>query len=498
MCGGEITTEATAAAPHVVLLSSPGMGHVAPVAELARRLHDAHGFTATVLTYASSDSAAQRAFLSSLPPAIAAATLPPVHLGDLPAGAAIETLLSVEAERSVPTITSFLSDLKSTTNLVAFVADLFGAATLRAARDAGGVPGFLFFPSNLLMLSLMLHLPRLDAGDDLAAAGEFRHLPDPVRLPGCVPVPGADILQPLQDRSSDAYRWMVRHGERYRDAPAGILVNTFDAAEPATAAALRCPEPWRPPVYPIGPVIRQHHPAAAGGEDATGCIGWLDAQPEGSVLFVSFGSGGALSLAQTRELARGLELAGHRFLWVVRAPTDGGAAAGGDNPGESYYDGSRSKAGDPLGYLPVGFVERTKGLGHVVPSWAPQTRVLAHRATAAMLTHCGWNSVLEAVAAGVPMVAWPLYAEQRQNAVMLCEETMVALRPKVGDANGGLVLAEDVAEVVREVMEGEKGEAARAKVRELKEAARKGVEPGGASYETLAKVVSEWKGAAGY
>ncbi|CAL5024048.1 unnamed protein product [Urochloa decumbens] len=499
MCGGEITTEATAAAPHVVLLSSPGMGHVPPVAELARRLHDALGFTATVLTYASSDSAAQRAFLSSLPPAISAATLPPVHLGDgdLPAGAAaIETLLSVEAERSVPAITAFLSDLKSTTNLVAFVADLFGAATLRAARDAGGVPGFLFFPSNLLMLSLMLHLPRLDA--DLGA-GEFRDLPEPVRLPGCVPVPGADILQPLQDRASDAYRWMVRHGERYRDAPAGILVNTFDAAEPAAAAALRSPEPWRPPVYPIGPVIRHHHPAAAAAaDDATGCLGWLNAQPEGSVLFVSFGSGGALSLAQTRELARGLELAGHRFLWVVRAPTNAAAAAAdGDNPGESYYDGCRSKAGDPVGFLPAGFMERTKGLGHVVPSWAPQTRVLAHRAVAAMLTHCGWNSVLEAVAAGVPMVAWPLYAEQRQNAVMLCEETMVALRPRVagGGGEGGLVLAEDVAEVVKEVMEGEKGEAARAKVRELKEAARKGLEPGGASYETLAKVVSEWKGA---
>ncbi|CAL4971454.1 unnamed protein product [Urochloa decumbens] len=501
MCGGETTTEAAAAAPHVVLLSSPGMGHVAPVAELARRLHDAHGFTATVLTYASSDSAAQRAFLSSLPPAIAAATLPPVHLGDLPAGAAIETLLSVEAERSVLAITTFLSDLKSTTNLVAFVADLFGAATLRAARDAagGGVPGYLFFPSNLLMLSLMLHLPRLDADLFAAgAAGEFRDLPEPVRLPGCVPVPGADILQPLQDRASDAYRWMVRHGERYRDAPAGILVNTFDAAEPAAAAALRSPEPWRPPVYPIGPVIRHHHPAAAAAgdadDDATGCLGWLDAQPEGSVLFVSFGSGGALSLAQTGELARGLELAGHRFLWVVRAPTDAAAAAaGGDNPGESYYDGCRSKAGDPVGFLPAGFMERTKGLGHVVPSWAPQTRVLAHRAVGAMLTHCGWNSVLEAVAAGVPMVAWPLYAEQRQNAVMLCEETMVALRPRVAGGEGGLVLAEDVAEVVREVMEGEKGEAARAKVRELKEAARKGLEPGGASYETLAKVVSEWK-----
>lgn len=488
MLGGE--TNATAAAPrgsppHVALLSSPGMGHVAPLAELARRLHDAHGFTATVLTYASSDSAAQRAFLASLPPAVGSASLPAVPLGDLPAGAAIETLLSVEAQRSVPALTEVLSGLKSTTNLVAFVADLFGADTLRAARDAG-VPGYLFFPSNLLMLSVMLHVPRLDA--DLAA-GEFRDLPEPVRLPGCVPIPGADLLQPLQDRASDAYRWMVHHGKHYCDA-AGILVNTFDAVEPGAAAALRQPEPWRPPVYPVGPVIRQH--AADITADATGCMDWLDAQPERSVLFVSFGSGGALSTAQTAELARGLELSGHRFLWVVRSPTDGGEA----NPGESYYDGSRSKD-DPLSFLPPGFVERTtkQGLGHVVPSWAPQTRVLGHRATAAMLTHCGWNSVLESVAAGVPMIAWPLYAEQRENAVMLCEETMVALRPnKVGgDGGGGLVLAQDVAEVVKEMVGGGgKGEAARAKVAGLKVAAASALQPGGASYETLAEVVNRW------
>jgi hydroquinone glucosyltransferase len=491
MCNGETKAATSTAAPHVALLSSPGMGHVAPLAELARRLHEAHGFTATVLTYASSDSAAQRAFLASLPPAVGAASLPAVPLGDLPAGSAIETLLSVEAQRSVPALTAMLTDLRSTTgNLVAFVADLFGADALRAARDAG-VPGYLFFPSNLLMLSLMLHLPRLDA--ELAATvGEFRDMPEPVRLPGCVPVPGADILQPLQDRTSDACRWMVHHGERYRDA-AGILVNTFDAVEPGAAAVLRRPEPWRPPVYPVGPITRRPATTAADDGDASGCVEWLDAQPERSVLFVSFGSGGALSAAQTRELARGLELSGARFLWVVRSPVDD-AGAGDTNPGESYYDGSKS-TDDPLSYLPAGFVERTKAAGRVVPSWAPQARVLAHRATMAMLTHCGWNSVLESVVSGVPMVAWPLYAEQRQNAVLLCEETRAALRPVVRGADG-MILAEDIAEVVKEMTHGEKGAAARAKVEELREAAASALRPGGVSYETLAEVVSKWKGAA--
>ncbi|KAK3156001.1 hypothetical protein QOZ80_2AG0101500 [Eleusine coracana subsp. coracana] len=495
MKGGEPTSPR--GAPHVALLSSPGMGHVAPVAELARRLHAEHGLTCTILTFASSDTPAQRAYLATLPPPITTLTLPSVPLTDLlpSAGvAAIETLLSVEAQRSVPAITSTLRRLKSTTRLVAYVADLFGADTLQAARDAGGVPGFLFFPSNLLMLSLMLHLPRLHAA--LPAGLEFRDLPDPVTLPGCVPVPGADLLQPLQDRASDAYRWMLHHAGKYRDAK-GILVNTFDAAEPGAAAVFRDDEPWRPPVYPVGPVTRQ---TGNDGDDATGCVAWLDAQPDGSVLFVSLGSGGALPLAQTRELARGLEASGHRFLWVVRSPpptpsADDQVDNNSSNPGESYYDGGGSRNGDddPLRFLPPGFVDRTKEVGYVVPSWAPQARVLAHRTTGAMLTHCGWNSVLESVARGVPMVAWPLYAEQRQNAVMLCEETRVALRPKVRGDGGGMVLAQDVAEVVEEVMRGEKGERARARVAELQETARKGLQPGGASYETLAHVVSIWR-----
>lgn len=475
---GESGDRGAARAPHVALLSSPGMGHVVPVAELARRLHAEHGFTATVVTYASSDSAAQRAFLASLLPAVGSASLPAVPLDDLvAAGAAIETLLSVEAQRSVPALAALLAGLGKDGSLVAFVADLFGADTLRAARDAG-VPAYLFFPSNLLMLSLMLHLPRLDAELD----GEFRDQPEPVRLPGCVAVPGADILQPLQDRTSDAYRWMVHHGERYRDAD-GILVNTFDAIEPNASAILRQPEPGRPPVYPVGPVIRQPDD---GDDDATGCIRWLDTQPDKSVLFVSFGSGGALPAAQMDELARGLELSEQRFLWVVRSPTDSGA-----DPGANYYDGSKSKD-YPLKFLPSGFLERTKEVGLVVPSWAPQVRVLGHQATGAMLTHCGWNSVLESVMHGVPMIVWPLYAEQRQNAVMLHEETKVALRPKVRGADG-MILGEDITKVVNDMMNSEEGDAMRTKVTELQKAARSGLAASGMSHKTLTEVVRKWK-----
>lgn len=426
--------------PHVAMLATPGMGHLIPLAELAKRLAARHGITTTLLTFASTASATQRAFLASLPPAISAQSLPPVSLADLPPTAAIETRMSEECLRSVPALTSVLLELRRATRLVAFVADLFGADSFDAAAAAGVRRKCLFFPTNLHVLTLILHLPELDE----SVTCEFRDLAEPLRLPGCVPIPGPDILMPLQDKSDACYKWMVHHGAKYRDADA-VLVNSFDAVEPAAAAILRQPDPHRPVVYPIGPLIK--HEDGGANKDSSAprkaCLEWLDRQPARSVIFVSFGSGGALPSEEMRELALGLERSGQRFLWVVRSPSDGGAV------NDNYYDAESKK--DPFAYLPEGFVDRTKDVGLLVPSWALQTRVLAHAATGGFLTHCGWNSVLESLVHGVPMVAWPLYAEQRQNAAMLADASVgAAIRvPETGKNQ------EEIAAVVRELMEGE-------------------------------------------
>ncbi|XP_062183348.1 hydroquinone glucosyltransferase-like [Phragmites australis] len=457
--------------PHVAMLATPGMGHLIPLAELAGRLAARHGATATIVTFASAASATQRAFLASLPPAVAYLSLPPVDLSDLPRGAAIETLMSEECARSVPALTDILAGLKRTTRLVAFVADLFGADSFDAARDAGVARRCLFFPSNLHVFTLIFHLPELDA----SVPGEFRDLAEPLRLPGCVPIPGPDILMPLQDKSNPCYRWMVHHGEKYRSFDS-ILVNSFDAVEPEPARLLRQPEPGRPMVYPIGPLIQTD---SSSNTERAACLEWLDRQPAKSVIFVSFGSGGSLPTEQMRELALGLELSGQRFLWVVRSPSDEGAV------NDNYYDATSKK--DPFAYLPEGFVQRTKDVGLLVPSWAPQIKVLAHEATGGFLTHCGWNSVLETLVHGVPMVAWPLFAEQRQNAVMLSEGVGAAIR--VPEAKG----REKIAAVVRELMVGEgKGAAVRAKVAELQKAAADSLGEGGKGTTALAEVVEKW------
>lgn len=458
--------------PRVALLPTPGMGHLIPLVELAKRLVAHHGFSVTIITLACSASTAQSALLSSLPAAhISSLSLPPVPLDDLPPDAFIETTIAEATARSLPAIRLALSALLP--DLVAVVVDLFGCDIFSVAADLR-LPRYMFFPTNLLTLSVVFHLPALDA----AATAEFRHLPEPIRLPGCVPIPGPDLLYPLQDRSNDAYRWVLHLSRRYGEAQ-GILVNSFDAIEPETAAVFRKAEPGRPPIYLVGPLT----PQSKEGEEEAECLRWLDSQPTGSVLFVSFGSGGTLSSAQMAELALGLEMSGKRFLWVVRSPSDSGEAS------EAYFT-VQSKA-DPFRFLPPGFAERTRDVGLLVPSWAPQVAVLNHAATGGFLCHCGWNSTLESVVAGVPMVTWPLFAEQRQNAVMLAQGARIALPPRPGE--GGLVPREEVKRVVCELMDGEEGKAAKRRVAELQKAAISGLDDGGAAYKALAVVAGDWK-----
>jgi hydroquinone glucosyltransferase len=168
------------------------------------------------------------------------------------------------------------------------------------------------------------------------------------------------------------------------------------------------------------------------------------------VVYVSFGSSGELSVEQTAELAAGLEDCGHRFLWVVHAPSlDGDRCSLGKSRGND----------DPLAWLPDGFLDRTRGRGLAVLSWAPQVLVLSHPAMAAFVSHCGWNSTLEIMVAGVPIVAWPLHAKQRMNAAVLSSESVgVALRPRAREDNGAVVRREEIVSAVRELMEGaEKG-----------------------------------------
>ena len=145
---------------------------------------------------------------------------------------------------------------------------------------------------------------------------------------------------------------------------------------------------------------------------------------------------------------------------------------------------------NPLAFLPKGFIERTKEQGLVVPYWAPQVQVLSHGSTGGFLSHCGWNSTLESIMHGIPIIAWPLFAEQRMNAVLLTEGLKVALRPKANEK--GLVDREEIAKVIKGLMIGEEGKKVHNRMKDLKIAADKAVSPNGSSTMALANIASHW------
>ncbi|KAH7846163.1 hypothetical protein Vadar_010637 [Vaccinium darrowii] len=141
---------------------------------------------------------------------------------------------------------------------------------------------------------------------------------------------------------------------------------------------------------------------------------------------------------------------------------------------------------------PEGFLDRIKGFGLVVPFWAPQAQILSHGSTGGFLTHCGWNSTLESIVNGIPLIAWPLYAEQKMNStVMLSEDLKVVLRLKVGEH--GIIGRTEISQVVKCLMEGEEGNVVRSRMRHLKDAATKVLSKDGESTKSLAKLAQKWK-----
>lgn len=308
-----------------------------------------------------------------------------------------------------------------------------------------------------------------------------------LHFPSLPPILSSDMPKPMLERTSREYVCLIDFLTQMPKSD-GIIVNTFESLEPKAVKAIMdglcVPDSPTPPLYCIGPLIASDDRRGGGGEGGEvhdECLSWLDSQPSGSVVFLCFGSLGLFSADQLKEIAIGLERSGLRFLWVVRSPPP-------EDKSKIFF---ATPDPDLDLLLPDGFLDRTKQRGFVVKSWAPQVAVLKHDSVGGFVTHCGWNSVLEAVCAGVPMVAWPLYAEQRINRVLLVEEMKLAL--SMNESESGFVTADEMEKRVSELMESEKGKAVRDRVKVASEGVRAAMSEGGSSRATLAKLVGSWK-----
>ncbi|PON96954.1 UDP-glucuronosyl/UDP-glucosyltransferase [Trema orientale] len=462
----------------IVLYPSPGMGHLISMLELAKLIH-AHHPTFSITLIIQSPPLNQSSTAVETSQQIAAATakriaaVPSINLHHLPQislPSACATLSPVQLEFELPrlhlpTINQILQTLSQTSKVKAFVIDFFCDAAFRVSTDLN-IPTYYYFTSSAGCLSHFLYFPtepESNSGDQ------------PVLVPGLPPIPFSDLPEVAQDRTTEIYKKLLETSTHMANS-SGVVVNTFELLESRALRAIwdgLCTPEKRtpPPVFPVGPLISTNSDDE--GENGQ-CLSWLNKQPSKSVVFLSFGSMGLFPAKQLTEMAMALESSGHRFLWVVRDPPS---------------EGKEKEQGlDEI--LPEGFVERTRNRGLVVKRWAPQVAVLSHDSVGGFVTHCGWNSVLEAICGGVPMVAWPLYAEQRLNRVLLVEFKLALPLKESGD---GLVSSAELDKRVRELMESERGREVRERILLMRDGAKAAMDSGGTSHVALTKLTQLWK-----
>ncbi|KAF8697976.1 hypothetical protein HU200_035479 [Digitaria exilis] len=450
---------------HVVVFPFMAKGHTLPLLHLASALAGRAGLRVTVLTTPGNLAFARR----RVPAHVGLVALPfPFH-PDLPPG--------VESTDALPSHALFPAFLRATALLaepfaaylsslpsppLAVVSDFFLGFTQRAATDAG-VRRLTFHGMSAFSLALCFSLATTPPPPPAGSAAAFRvpGFPETVTItmdevPHAV-AQASDVDDPVTRFLLDEVRdWDYRSW--------GVLVNSFDALDGDYAGLLESFYLPGARAWLVGPLF-----LAAGesqeqdDEDPEGCLPWLDEQAAkraGSVVYVSFGTQVHVSAAQLDELAHGLVDSGHAFLWAVRC--------------------SDERWSPPVDVGPEGKIRR----------------VLAHTAVGGFVSHCGWNSVLESLVAGRPMLAWPVMAEQAANAKHVADVLGAGVRVGVkAGANAAAPEVVDRARVagkVREVMDGgEAGRRMRGKAEQVAEAAREAVGEGGTSRVALRRMVDE-------
>ncbi|KAH0710689.1 hypothetical protein KY284_012116 [Solanum tuberosum] len=251
-----------------------------------------------------------------------------------------------------------------------------------------------------------------------------------------------------------------------------ILVNTFDELEPN---ALKAIENYK--FYGIGPLI----PSAFldGNDPLDSCFGadlfdksndyieWLYTKENSSVVYISFGSLMNPSISQMEEISKGLIDIGRPFLWIIKE--------------DEKNKESEKKV--------IGCIEELEKIGKIVP-WCSQLEVLRHPSLGCFVSHCGWNSALESLACGVPVVAFPQWTDQMTNAKQIEDVWKSGVRVNVNE--DGIVESEELKRCIECVMDGGvKGEEMRKNAKKWKELAREAVKEGGSSHKNLKAFIDE-------
>ncbi|WJX65692.1 7-deoxyloganetin glucosyltransferase [Trifolium repens] len=245
-----------------------------------------------------------------------------------------------------------------------------------------------------------------------------------------------------------------------------IVFNTSNELE---SDAMNILDSMFPSLYTIGPFVSflnqspHNHLTSLDSslwKEDTKCLEWLEPKAPGSVVYVNFGSITVMSPEKLLEFAWGLAYSKKPFLWIIRPDLVIGGSV----------------------VLSLEFVNEISDRA-LITSWCPQERVLNHPSIGGFLTHCGWNSTIESICAGVPMLCWPFYGDQLANCRFICNEL------EIGIEINSDVKRKEVKKLVKELMVGEKGKKMKEKAIELKKKVEEETRPGGCSYMNLDKVI---------
>ncbi|KAF3642416.1 7-deoxyloganetin glucosyltransferase [Capsicum annuum] len=468
--------------PHAVCIPYPAQGHINPMLKLAKILHH-KGFH---VTFVNTEFNHRRLLKSRGPHALDG--LPSFRFEAIPDGLPpcdadatqdIPSLCESTTKTCLGPFRDLLAKLNdtSTTNVPpvsCIVSDGVMAFTLAAAQELG-VPEVLFWTTSACgFLGYMHYATVIEKGyAPLKDASDLTngYLDTPLDcIPGMKDIRLRDLPSFLRTTNPDEYmiEFVLQETERARKASA-IILNTFETLESEVLESLRT---LLPPVYSIGPLhllvkhVDDENLKGLGSslwKEEPECIQWLDNKKPDSVVYVNFGSITVMTPDQLIEFAWGLANSQQEFLWIIRPDIISG------------YES----------ILPPDFIEETKNRG-VLASWCSQEEVLSHPAIGGFLTHSGWNSTLESITSGVPMMCWPFFAEQQTNCWFTVSKWDIGMEI---DNN---VRRDEVESLVRELMVGEKGKKMKNKAMEWKILAEiSAQESKGSAFENIEKVFND-------
>ncbi|XP_059434552.1 probable UDP-glucosyl transferase 73B6 [Corylus avellana] len=458
---------ATPSPSHVVVFPYMAQGHTIPLLDIAKAFAN-RGLKVTIITTPSNAP-----FISSKTsnhPNISSTIIPFPRVQDLPEGCentaelpsmALLAPFIVATKQMKQPFEGVLRDMiENGCRPICVISDFFLGWTLDSCRSFG-IPRIVSHGMALLSMAICksvgLLAPSVKDSSDLDPV-EFPNLKIPFTLLK------SDMPEGLLDADpdNDFVRLSLEAGEADGNSW-GVVVNSFEEIEGDFAGVFETFYANQAKAYCVGPFLLydrlgQDHVGAE--EQSYPYIEWLDEQAEsGGVIYVSFGTQSHFSEHQMDEIAFGLEMAGHPFIWVVR-----------------------SKEWVP----PDGWNTRVGWRGLVVQDWVDQRSILAHPATSGFLSHCGWNSVLESLSMGVPLLTWPAlsFSDQPVNAKFVALGLGAGLMiPQRGDGGEKIVTVgrDVICDGVKELMGGEEGRKARERAQALGRSARHAVEVGGSS-----------------